>query len=67
VHFADDLFGKQTGLARNTDQNIRLHIAHHIQQQPQDRGTDRHQRQLHANKHAKFRVAPVNPKTAPAQ
>ena len=32
VHFADDLFGKQAGLSGNANQDIRLNVAHHIEQ-----------------------------------
>ncbi len=32
MHLADDLFSKEPGLAGNPDQNIRLHVTHHIQQ-----------------------------------
>ena len=32
VHLANNLFGEETGLPGNTDQNIRLHVAHHVQQ-----------------------------------
>ncbi len=32
MHLADDLFGEQAGLPGDADQNVRLHVAHHIQQ-----------------------------------
>ena len=32
MHLADDLFREEPGLAGNADQNVRLHVADHIQQ-----------------------------------
>ncbi|MNH41412.1 hypothetical protein D3C79_1029070 [compost metagenome] len=32
MHLADDLFGKQPGLAGDANQDIRLHVARHVQQ-----------------------------------
>ena len=32
MHFADDLFGKQTNLSGNPDQDVRFNVANHIEQ-----------------------------------